>query len=108
MIYKGHHVARVVALISVTLAAILLIGAILSLYIVTSPKAKLGLVSTYTLLFALSVALLTNARRAEVYAAAAAYAAVLVVFVSGDLGEKSDQCFIPLEGGIFKTVRCPG
>jgi hypothetical protein len=32
----------------------------------------------YTALFALSVALLTTAKRAEVFAAAAAYAAVLV------------------------------
>ena len=60
------------------LAAILLIGAIVNLYYVSSPKAKLGLVAMYTALFALSVALLTTAKRAEVFAAAAAYAAVLV------------------------------
>lgn len=91
-----------------TLAAILLIGAILSLHIVTSSKTKLGLVAMYTLLFALSVALLTNARRAEVFAATAAYAAVLVVFMSRDLGgSRSEQCLILLENGIFKTARCP-
>jgi hypothetical protein len=107
-IYKTHHVVKTVAAISMTLAAILLISAILSLHIVTSSNTKLGLVATYTLLFALSVALLTNARRAEVFAATAAYAAVLIVFVSGDLGgSKSEQCLIQLENGIFKTIRCP-
>jgi hypothetical protein len=51
--------------------------------------------------------LCTNARRAEVFAATAAYAAVLVVFVSGDLGgSKSEQCLVQLEGGAFKMVSC--
>ena len=107
-IYKNRHVIRTVAGISMTLAAILLIGAIVSLHVVSSPKAKLGLVAMYTILFALSVALLTNARRAEVFAATAAYAAVLVVFVSGDLGGSAgNQCLIQMENGYFKTVRCP-
>jgi hypothetical protein len=91
------------------LAAVLLIGAIVNLYLVSKPKAKLGLVAMYTILFASSVALCTNARRAELFASTAAYAAVLVVFVSGDLGgSKSEQCLIQLEGAIWKTVKCPG
>ncbi len=74
-------------IISTVLAAILLIGAIISLYWVKKPKARLGMIAGFTTLFALSVGLLTNAIRAEVFAATAAYAAVLVVFVSGDLGK---------------------
>ncbi|ORY16611.1 hypothetical protein BCR34DRAFT_476044, partial [Clohesyomyces aquaticus] len=106
--YKNRHVFHAVATISMGLATFLLIGAIISLHFVTSAEAKLGLVTTYTLLFAMTVALLTNARRAEDFAATAAYAAVLVVFVSGDLGgSNSSQCLIQLEGGIFKTIRCP-
>ncbi|ORX92926.1 hypothetical protein BCR34DRAFT_608683 [Clohesyomyces aquaticus] len=106
--YKNRHVVHTVVAISVMVAAILLVGAIISLHFVTSPKAKLGLVTAYTLLFAMSVALLTNARRAEVFAATAAYAAVLVVFVSGDLGgSNGSQCLVQLEGGIFKTIKCP-
>jgi hypothetical protein len=108
-IYKNSHVVRTVATISMIIAAILLISAILSLHFVSNPRAKLGLVAMYTLLFALSVSLLTNARRAEVFAATAAYAAVLVVFISGDLGGlKAEQCLIQLDNGIFKLVRCPG
>jgi hypothetical protein len=84
------------------------VGAIVHLYFVRSPSAKLGLVAMYALLFALSVAFCTNAKRVEVFAATAAYSAVLVVFVSGDLGgANTEQCLLPLEGGIFKVVRCP-
>jgi hypothetical protein len=75
-VYSNRHVVQTVATISMIIAAILLISAILSLHVVTDSKAKLGLVAMYTLLFALSVATLTNARRAEVFAATAAYAAV--------------------------------
>jgi hypothetical protein len=60
------------------LAATLLIGSIVALYLVPEPKAKLGLVAAFTMFFALSLAMCTNARRAEVFAATAAYAAVLV------------------------------
>ena len=84
-VYKENHVKRVVSVISIISAASLLIVAIVSLYVVKTPATKLGLAVLYTFVFALSVALLTSARRAEVYSAAAAYAAVLVVFVSGNL-----------------------
>jgi hypothetical protein len=108
-IHSNVHVFRTVAALTMVLAAVLLIGAIVNLYLVSKPKAKLGLVAMYTILFASSVALCTNARRAELFASTAAYAAVLVVFVSGDLGgSKSEQCLIQLEGAIWKTVKCPG
>ncbi|USP73078.1 hypothetical protein yc1106_00352 [Curvularia clavata] len=108
-VYKNLHITRTVAGIDLLLAAILLIGAIANLYLVPNAKAKLGLVAMYTILFASSVALCTNARRTEIFAATAAYAAVLVVFVSGDLGgTQSQQCLIQLEGAIWKTVACPG
>lgn len=38
------------------------------------------------MLFAACVGILTNARRDQIFGATAAYAAVLVVFVSSDLG----------------------
>ena len=107
MVYKYSHISRAVSTVGLVLAAVLLIGAIIHLYLVVDPAAKLGFVAMYTLLFASSVAFCTNARRVEVFAATAAYAAVLVVFVSGDLGgSKAEQCFIQLEGGIFKIVKC--
>ena len=68
------------------MAAVLLFGAVLNLYYVTNERKRLGLVAGYTVIFAVCVGLVTTAKRAEIFAACAAYAAVLVVFVSGNLG----------------------
>lgn len=78
-----------VAIISTIIATILLIGAIIGLYIVQDPKSRLIMLSCFTALFAISVGLLTSARRAEIFGSTAAYAAVLVVFVSSNLGNPS-------------------
>jgi hypothetical protein len=104
--YAGKTVARTVSVISVVVAAILVVVAIASLYVVSNDAAKLGMVAAYTLLFAASTALMTTASRAEVYASTAAYAAVLVVYVSGDLGQ-GDQCMMQVAEGMFKSAACP-
>ncbi|KAF2653850.1 hypothetical protein K491DRAFT_769235 [Lophiostoma macrostomum CBS 122681] len=87
---SDRGIARFVAIVSTINAAALLIGAITSLYTVESPKKKLGIIAAFTMLFAGNVGLLTSARRAELFGATAGYAAVLVVFVSGNLGGSSD------------------
>jgi uncharacterized PurR-regulated membrane protein YhhQ (DUF165 family) len=74
------------AILSSLLSAVLLFGSITSLYFVHNPYAVLGMLGSWTVLFAVSVGWLTNAKRDQVFAATAAYAAVLVVFVSGNLG----------------------
>lgn len=92
-----------VGAVNILLAAAFLFGAIYNLYYVQDPNKTLGLITGYTTAFALSVGLLTNARRAEIFGACAAYAAVLVVFVSGNLGNTSTGCAAqgtkPGEGG---------
>ncbi|KAH8724360.1 hypothetical protein GQ44DRAFT_655147 [Phaeosphaeriaceae sp. PMI808] len=84
--FPEQRISQIVTIIGVLTSTILLIGAIVSLYVVGRPSARLGMIAGFTVLFALSVALFTNARRAEIFTATAAYAAVLVVFVSGNLG----------------------
>jgi hypothetical protein len=84
-----RSISHFVAILSTVLAAVLLFGAIISLYIVQNKHALLGMLSGWTVLFAACVGLLTNARRDQIFAATAAYAAVLVVFVSGNLGGAS-------------------
>jgi hypothetical protein len=107
-IFKYFHVARVVAVLDVILAAILLVGAIVSLYFASNQTVKLGLVAFFTLLFACTVGLSSSLGPFEVFASTATYAAVLVVFVSSELGgNKSDQCLVQLEGNMWKTVSCP-
>ncbi|KAH7001149.1 hypothetical protein EDB80DRAFT_721565 [Ilyonectria destructans] len=84
---SGKKISNFISYLSTILAALLLIGAILVLYNTQSNNLKLGLIGLFTTLFAGSVGLLTNAKRAEVFGATAAYAAVLVVFVSGNLAD---------------------
>ena len=81
-----RRIHAVVAVLNVIVAAVLLFGAILNLYYVTDEQKRLGLIAGYTIAFAVCVGLVTKAKTHEVFAATAAYAAVLVVFVSGDLG----------------------
>ncbi|KAE9374244.1 hypothetical protein N431DRAFT_404792, partial [Stipitochalara longipes BDJ] len=78
-------------IISTAFCAILLLGAMAVLAILnnSSWKMRLGMVALFTAFFAVLVGLLTNARRAEIFASTAAYAAVLVVYVSGNLGPPS-------------------
>jgi hypothetical protein len=88
--FSARRISTAVNVITVLLAAALLFGAIYNLYYVRRNQIKLGLIAVYTLAFALSISLISNARRAEVFGACAAYAAVLVVFVSGNLGSTNE------------------
>jgi hypothetical protein len=64
-----HHI---VTAVSTALAAILLVGAIVSLYVAKSQIARLGMICGFTTAFAASLGLLTRASQAEVFAATAA------------------------------------
>lgn len=58
----------------------------MALHASSNAAANLGMISGFTVLFAIALGIFSNARRAEIFGATAAYAAVLVVFVSGNLG----------------------
>ncbi|KAH7151813.1 hypothetical protein B0J13DRAFT_619431 [Dactylonectria estremocensis] len=84
--FDERSVTITVALINTIIAIILLVGPITSLSYVSSQAAVLGMICAFTALFAISLGLMTNAKRAEIFAGSAAYTAVLMVFVSnGDL-----------------------
>lgn len=89
-----NQISIFVAILSTVLASSLLFGAVLSLYVVRNPNALLGMLCGWTVLFAACVGLLTSAKRDQIFAATAAYVAVLVVFVSGNLGGASVPCKI--------------
>ncbi|KAF2193950.1 hypothetical protein K469DRAFT_548266 [Zopfia rhizophila CBS 207.26] len=82
-------IKHIVSVLSVLLSAALLVGAITSLYYVEKASSLIGLLAAFTTVFAGSIGLLTNARKVEVYAATAAYAAVLVVFIGNNLPGRS-------------------
>lgn len=86
------HISTFVAVIATILSIALLFGAIVSLYFVQNPNALLGMVGGWTVCFAACIGLLTNAKRDQIFGATAAYAAVLVVFVSGNLGGAPPTC----------------
>lgn len=107
---SGDKIAAFISYLSTILATLLLVGAILVLYKINNNDLRLGMIALFTIIFAGSVGLLTNGSMAEVFGATAAlvipytmqiailhpssrwaeiitynsYAAVLVVFVSGD------------------------
>ncbi|KAK0357301.1 hypothetical protein LTR91_004383 [Friedmanniomyces endolithicus] len=53
-----------------------------------SPLESIGILTVFTLLFGLAMSALTTAKRQELFAASAAYCAVLVVFVSNFGGQQ--------------------
>lgn len=78
-----HLTARLIVTI---FAAVLLVAPMVSLYYVSNqrPGITIGMIVAFTVLFSGTIALVTNAKRGEIFGATAAYAAVLVVFVSGN------------------------
>ncbi|KAF5565914.1 microsomal epoxide hydrolase [Fusarium napiforme] len=95
--FDERSITIAVALVNILLAMVLLVGSISSLYYVKSAPAILGTICGFTILFALSVGLITNAKRAEIFAGSAAYAAVLVVFVGN--GDQSGYGFAKIPSG---------
>lgn len=54
------------------MSAFLLMGAIVALYLVKNMAKRLGILAIFTSVFAGSIGLLTNARRAEIFGSTAA------------------------------------
>jgi hypothetical protein len=71
--YSGNTIEAVVTALSIIIPAALLVGGMATLLADGRAGPRLGFVAMYTFLFAASVALLTSAGRAEVFAASAAY-----------------------------------
>jgi hypothetical protein len=74
LVYVSERkIAIFVNVISVLMAAVLLFVAIYTLHAVKSPNKKLIMIGAYMLLFAITIGLLTTAKRSEIWAATAAY-----------------------------------
>ncbi|KAK4955899.1 hypothetical protein LTR10_006838 [Elasticomyces elasticus] len=94
--YAPHRVDMLVNLIITAVIFVLLIVPVVLMYKLSdlaqeaSPFEALGILIMFTLLFGLAMSSLTTAKRQELFAASAAYCAVLVVFVS-NFGVQSVQ-----------------
>ncbi|KAI8932735.1 hypothetical protein NX059_010226 [Plenodomus lindquistii] len=85
--YSPTRVSKLVNFIITLVIFCLLAAPVLSMYHLSTLKtheaifAAIGVLMVFTLLFAAAMAALTKARRHELFAASAAYCAVLVVFI---------------------------
>ncbi|CAG7558295.1 unnamed protein product [Fusarium equiseti] len=70
--FNERSIPIAVALINIVVAIILLVGPITSMSFVNSRTSILGMICAFTVAFALSVGLMTNAKRAEIFAGSAA------------------------------------
>jgi len=73
--FPAARVEGVSAMLSIVLSTLLLLGAILALYFLPASNMgkRLGVIAVFTIAFAVSISLLTNAKRGEMFGATAAY-----------------------------------
>ncbi|KAI5924173.1 hypothetical protein F4810DRAFT_666068 [Camillea tinctor] len=84
IIYPHRVVARLTRTITVFLACMLPVISIAILYTVSDTKTRLGIIAGLTGFFSISMDIFTMATLPEIFAATAAFAAVLVVFIGSN------------------------
>lgn len=91
--YSSHRVELFVGLIMTFIVFVLLVLPVVAMYKLTSfgqgshgTFDAIGVLVIFTLLFCAAMSMLTKAKRHELFAASAAYCAVLVVFISNFSG----------------------
>jgi amino acid permease len=86
--YSASRIEKLVGVIITMIIFVLLILPVVAMYKLTSIGERnstfdaVGVLVVFTLLFSAAMSLLTKAQRHELFAASAAYCAVLVVFIS--------------------------
>ena len=86
--FSSSRIEKLVGLIITTIIFVLLVLPVVAMYRLTSIGDRnstfdaVGVLVVFTLLFSAAMALLTKAKRQELFAASASYCAVLVVFIS--------------------------
>ncbi|KAF2113488.1 hypothetical protein BDV96DRAFT_579200 [Lophiotrema nucula] len=86
--YSSSRIEKLVGMIITLVIFILLVLPVVAMYRLTSVVDRnstfdaVGILVVFTLLFSAAMSLLTKAKRHELFAASAAYCAVLVVFIS--------------------------
>ncbi|KAK6353970.1 hypothetical protein TWF730_008390 [Orbilia blumenaviensis] len=80
--YSETAIDLFVTIICTLLAIVVLVGSMTTLYFVESKGLRLGLVWVFTFLFAISIFLMANLSKGEIFLATAAYCAILVVYIS--------------------------
>ncbi|KAH6713001.1 hypothetical protein BKA61DRAFT_675254 [Leptodontidium sp. MPI-SDFR-AT-0119] len=79
--YSDAHVIGFIDILGTVIASMTPLTSIIILYFVQNLGVRLGVLCACTFLFSMSLAIVTKARRIEVFACTAAFASVQVVFV---------------------------
>ncbi|KAI1467855.1 uncharacterized protein F4812DRAFT_459139 [Daldinia caldariorum] len=102
----------VTSIVSTIAAAILLLGAIALLRLLNQGSAQLGVIAMFMVLFAVSVGVLTNARRSEIFASTAACESkgnppyLLLVTMDPNQSDSSKEEGQKIKGdNVFNTIR---
>ncbi|KAH7355248.1 hypothetical protein BKA65DRAFT_549316 [Rhexocercosporidium sp. MPI-PUGE-AT-0058] len=80
-LYRDSHIYRIATILGTLLSSLIPIAAIIILSFVKNMTARLGIVSAFTAIFSVSLSLVTEGKRVEIFAATAAFASVQVVFI---------------------------
>lgn len=70
--YKESSLESALGIVATVVASILPVCSVVALYVIQSNNLRLGMLAIFSTIFSLTLALMTNARRIEVFAATAA------------------------------------
>ena len=82
--YSDRTITKLSSLVATVLSSVLPIVGVIVLYFVENTLARIGIIAGMTALFSVCLALLTSATKSEIFAATAAFSAVLVVFLGNN------------------------
>lgn len=71
-LYRDSHIYRIATVLGTLLSSLIPIAAIVVLSFVKDMTARLGIVSAFTAIFSVSLSLVTEGKRVEIFAATAA------------------------------------
>ncbi|KAM0721389.1 hypothetical protein Q7P37_002313 [Cladosporium fusiforme] len=85
--FSEEKLIRINNIVVSVISAVLPVAAIVALFFIKTEGGRIGAMAGFTFFFAVVLAVFTNARRLEIAASTAAFAAVEVVFIGSDLGK---------------------
>ncbi|KAH7386404.1 hypothetical protein BKA64DRAFT_142913 [Cadophora sp. MPI-SDFR-AT-0126] len=80
--YRESSLESGLSILATVVASLLPISSVVALYLIQPNGLRLGMIAIFSACFSLALAIMTSARRIEVFAATAAFAAVNVVFLT--------------------------
>ncbi|KAK5659862.1 hypothetical protein OQA88_13325 [Cercophora sp. LCS_1] len=96
--YDPKRIGKASAVVATVLSAVLPVLTIFALNSLPTTDQRLGLTVLFTAVFAAMLLTFTSARKVEIFAATATFAAVEVVFIGSALNSGDSECKCPVQG----------